>query len=279
MFLRLPSRSGGQRPERIYGINHGSSLSVGLASWIEPNAGSFLKDNAPLNLACTTTSSPTLVANPLGGTGLYCTGGSGFDLPPSGIDGINLVGQVTQRLVFRPISWPGGFTVLTDDAARVNAAFLNTSGAVSFDGNWLSLINPPNSFTAGLRWDVVIRLTGNGGISTLINEGFLNGVKTGTGGAGGASGLDFRTVTTSFGNNISGGGSNADCVYECVQQWTRGLTDEEIWRLYNSPTRWELYWTPSNRTFFHVPTGVTNTDPPVFFMPTRIPVATPTVMY
>lgn len=262
MFLRLPSRSGGSRPVGPIRINYSSSLSVGLQSWIEPNANSFLQDAAPLGLVATTTSSPTLQPHPVGGSTLRVTGGSGFSLPPSGLGNINAVGFCTMRFVMTPVTWPGGFTAWMDDPGRLNSVFIDTSGNVSFDGNWLKSVNIANAgtnpLTAGLRWDIVVRgYNPLGGATSAYEDGWLNGVLTGTGGAGGNAAPDFSSVTESFGNNPSGSGSNADCQWESVQQWNRLLTDEEIWRLYDPPTRWDLYWTPSNRTFFHVPTVTT----------------------
>jgi hypothetical protein len=188
------------------------------------------------------------------------------------------------RFVMTPVTWPGGFTAWIDDPGRVNSVFVDTSGNVSFNGNWLKSVSIANAgtnpLTAGTRWDIVVRgYNPGGGSGSAYEDGWLNGVFTGAGSPGGNAAPDFSSVTQSFGNNPSGGGSNADCLWESVQQWNRILTDEEVWRLYDPPTRYELYWTPSNRTFFLPAAVSTNTDPPVFFSPPRQWISPPNVMY
>lgn len=242
----------GARPSAIYGINYDSSLSLGLQSWIEGNGRNLLQDNGPLGVVSTLTDPVTLRPNPQGGRSIYCTGGGAFTPAASGV--MDTGGPITVRLVITPISWPGGFTALADTAGRTagTSAFLDTSGQVSFAGSWLTGVGIAtggvNLLTAGQRWDVVIRTTTDG--ANVAGVGFLNGVQTGSFGLGGGTNLRVGADAVAFGNNPSGGGSNADCIYECLQQWNRNLTDEEVWRLYDPQTRWELYWQPSSRVFF-----------------------------
>jgi hypothetical protein len=263
MFLRLPSRAG-TRPPVIYGVNKDSSLAQGLLSWVEPNANGLINDyGEPTGeTGFGSGGTATILPNPfVGGSSFYATGGSALVLVGGGTGDVTKVSTWTQRLVFTVMNYPGAFTALLDDPGRTNSAFLNSSGIVTFSGFQLTTVNIAtalNPLTAGTRWDIVLRGQSNGGAVSTSYDGWLNGVLMGTGAPGGGSTWDFSgVITTAFGSNPSGGGSVPDCFYECIQQWTRKLTDEEVFRLYNPPTRWDLYWTPSNRTFFHVPAVTT----------------------
>lgn len=250
LLRRGPAR--GQRPAAIYGVNWDSSLAVGLQSWVESTAQHFLRDYGPLGLVPTIVGSPTLVASPLGGVNLYYSGPGGggtatggFDLPQSGINLTNTF--YTVRMVFTPVVWTPSYALLCDSASRNTSAFFFANGVVSYNGTWLTCgglarvdggFNTP--FTAGSRYDIVMMSTSVGG-GAISGKGYFNGVFSALYNTGGGAMPAFNSETVSFGSNPSGSSTGVSINFECIQQWNRQLTDEEVWRLYDPPTRWDLY--------------------------------------
>src|SRR4051812_10928680 len=121
---------GRQKPPIGTPINLGHPLAAKLWDCLPLNeCGGIPRDPiAPAANVPVFTGTPTWGAMP-GGMGIYCTGGTSVDL----LDRGNLAaGDFTIRLIFRPRSWPGGFTTIFDKgsggSSREMSLFVDTSG-------------------------------------------------------------------------------------------------------------------------------------------------------
>lgn len=227
-----------RRPHGPVVLNHDSPLSVGLRRWMTPSMNRLWNgDYGYERVTNVTVGTPTLTPWNEGGVGVLCAGSSVAIPSMSGVSGQD----VTVRYVFTPITWPGAFTSWIDDAGRDWSTFIDTSGAISFAGNYWNFGS--QTLTTGQRWDLVAAVSGAG--STIT---YMNGKQTGSRGVG----LPNLTNQLELGTNPSTGGTNANQIFETMQVWNRTLSETEVLELYDPATRWQLYWTPSRRVYFDV---------------------------
>lgn len=230
------------RPSGPFLRNLNSPLFVGLRRWWTPTASGWTQDYG-LDMATNgQQGAPTLVGLPVGGVGAYCTGGSGIFIPDPNRS--VAASSFTFRLVFTPISWPGAFNSLLDDAGRTVSTFFDTTGAVSFAGGYWNGALP--LLTAGQRWDIIyVRNNADNSNST-----YVNGILAGTGATLTEFDVDFYLAY-----NVSSGGTSADVNYETMQIWDRALTASDVWNLYDGATWWQLYQAPTTRSYFFTAGG------------------------
>lgn len=168
-------------------------------------------------------------ATSAGGPAFYPpqTGGN-FALKPNGT--ALTAGDFSIRLIFSPVTWPGGFTSLIDTTSATRdpiSVFIDTSGNVSFfQISGTSTGTLTTGMAAGQLWDFVLSRAG----STIT--GYVNSVSKGTMTNGGTSSSPTNQV---FGENGSGSGSNPDVKYISYQSWLRALSQSEVRQLYADP--------------------------------------------
>lgn len=244
------------KPEWGAVLDPDHAFAPGLWDFLVLNEGS----GAPRDLSSQAYSQPTLTGTPAwsptpAGLGLYCAGGASIDLPDRG----SLVaGDFTFRLLFRPRTWPGGYTALADKGVgtREFSLFIDTSGNLSYSGfgGTESATTVPLGMASGSVWDLIVaRLSSDGFIRYYIN-GIAKGT-TGNNGVAGSPGLFC------LGRNPTGGGSNPDVDYILCQFWRgRCLSASEVMQVHAEP--YNLISPPATRRFFVPSTGGPPPPPP-----------------
>ena len=222
----------GGTPRGVSKIDWSHPLSRGMTDCLVWNAGG---STPPQNLASpsaitTLTGSPIdamTVAGPAGAV----VSNVGYNIP----DHLNYAtGDVTIRLLFKPVSWPGGFTILFDKgtvSTREFSLFFDTSGNVQYvglGGNSDS-VAASTALTPGTVWDLVMQRSGTT-LKFYVNGVFISNDHTTGWSSNTASGGNLG-----FGINPSGGGTKPDAQYITTQIWNRALDPSEISLLYSDP--------------------------------------------
>lgn len=144
-------------------------------------------------------------------------------------------GDFMIRLLFRPDSWPGGFSAIISKAdsstSRELCLFVDTSGNLSFYGvgETSNAIAIATGMTAGLDWDFVWARKG------VVNTAYVNGASKGTWNDGSSNPDTGTNVPWIFGAQGNGGGNDADATYAGIQFWQRAPYNGEVLALYNDP--------------------------------------------
>lgn len=225
--------------------NPGHPLIPYLVKWMDPSSRTlWMQDLGTLKTGIETASFPPTLQGTPTGMGLYCNNpfGSGVAFPWAlG----SQTSYLTLRMVFRTVAWTGPFTALFDSPTREAAWFFDTNGDASFSGGG-SIFGFALTLTgltpgADLRYDLVMSVGPN------TSDVYVNGQLFSS--TGSFFGLQTPSETWYFGSNPSGG-TAPNYILETVQYFTKQLSAQEVFALYDPPTRWDLYWVPSTRVVF-----------------------------
>jgi hypothetical protein len=225
-------------------VNPAAPLNAGLYTWLKAlRAGPYFGGGRFLDLGWK--NHGTLNSSPLwhgvsheGGDGsLYCTGGSNFSVDFPAVGGSD---DFALSYWLYPVTWPGGFTVTTDQTGREWSVFFNSSGDISFldaPAMWTGIGTGIGGLTAGSWWHLLF--TRKGGTAKF----FVNGIEKGSG----SNTKSATARTVNFGSNSSGGGSNADARFDDIRFYNlRGFDATDAPQLYRASLlghRHELnYW-------------------------------------
>lgn len=211
-------------PQRIDWIN---PITLGMFDCLLWTEGG----GVPVNLAVprtvtTVTGTPKWTMSPAGLAG-YASGGAFYNIPDHG----NIVAaDFTMRVLFRPVTWSGGFQGLIDKsvAGPTRELTITCDASGNIDAaivGGTNLFTATTAMTAGQVWDFVILRTG-----TDINV-YVNGIFIADIGTGGTTAVP--TAVMSFGGGATSSASNIE--YISSQIWKRALSPSEIWQLYAGP--------------------------------------------
>lgn len=128
-----------------------------------------------------------------------------------------------------PVSWPGPYTALLDDSARDWSAFFRESGQLNYeDGPLFTLSGATAAIEAG-KWSRLVMTRIGTASSSYLNGATFAGY--------GPTSSSLAAASVYFGNNISGGGSHFDGVYDNFRFALRGITADEAFAEYQSSRR------------------------------------------
>ena len=200
-------------------VNLDSPLSVGLRRWWTPcSQTGFRVDYGTDRVTNVSSGGPQLVGSPRGGVGTYSnSGGAGVLIPATPAMPISNLASCTIRWVFTPLSWPGSFTALFDDADRVWSTFYAPPGNGNFGVDWFGGVNP--TLTVGTRWDMVY----SHDIAAGTSSSYLNGVLISA--AVGVPTGGTLANSLSLGGNPSGGGKSPEHHLRVIPVLEPGLAE------------------------------------------------------
>lgn len=241
----LLARPSGSIPQGIPQLDPNDPINVGIVdNWV------FSPSGLPINVknldATATIHGAGGGLAPLGRGG-YGTGGNYFHLPLTAIAASSTI-PWTIRLLGYPVSWPANFSAFIDSPSRSVALFCSTAGVRDFGSVMSSAPNTNFTLPAGKIFDLIV--SANVGASFSTNW-YLNG-RFFCAGSNWTTNIPITEVD--LGANVSGGGTNPNCIYYLFQTWNRNLLLGEIAKFDTQPFAGLIF--PSDRLPLWGVTGV-----------------------
>lgn len=270
MIFRPWVSARGNRPAGPFRLNRASSQARGLVGWWPLTGNTVLRDyvaDRNLRLNPGVQADSAIRSSTLGGTiaalGVGSTG-AGSPALSQGVSALDAAFQFTNSAL-------GGTVSCWVRPKTTGSGSTNTAVVACWDGvgGYMFFVGSAGTdvrfycasqntgaysipFTDPSRWYLLTGVLTRGASDTIL---YVDGRRVSAAGAGDASTITSQYLEWGSYNGTQGAFGDFDVTDTRI--WQVGLTDADVWALYDPATRWDLYAVPSTRTFFLPTTAVT----------------------